>query len=220
MTTVSRALALFVRLLARPARAGREKLTAPSFLGPFSLGSWTLGMLLGAPSAAVAAPRTPAGPTATHLQVSAAVRLGTDDRDVGLGGRFGFTLPVGVYVGAQGEHFFGRSSAAGSPLASVSTSRSFSHLDAEVGFDFVPHARLVLRPLVGFGAEQRSAELCTRLGDATSCGESNSSWRFALATGAWAAVFLAGGWHAGLDARVVVVDDHFYALGAFLGYAF
>lgn len=220
MTTVSRALALLVRLASPPSRGAPSTPRRPSFLAPFLVGAASLGALLGTSSAAVAAPRAPGGPTATHLQVSAAVRLGSDDRDVGLGGRLGFTWPIGVYVGLQGEHFFGRSSAAGGPLGAVSTSLSFTHLDAEVGFDFVPHARLVLRPLVGFGAEQRSAEVCTRLGNATSCGESESSWRFALATGAWAAVFLTGGWHVGLDARVVVVDDHFYALGAFLGYAF
>jgi len=171
-------------------------------------------------SAAAAAPRPTTTPTAGHLQLSATVGLGTDDRDVGLGGRFGFTLPMGLYLGAQGEHFFGTSSTVGGPLGSVSTSVSFNHFAGEVGFDFVPHPRLVLRPLVGFGAAQGTSQLCTRLGNTTSCGESESSWRFALTTGAWAAVFLTGGWHVGLDGRLVVVDDNFYALGAFLGYAF
>jgi hypothetical protein len=209
MTTTPRALAFVVHipsplsLLSRPRTA---------LLLAF--------LFVALPRPSAAAPRPTTGPTAGHLQLSATVSLGTDDRDVGLGGRFGFTLPMGLYLGAQGEHFFGTSSTVGGPLGSVSTSVSFNHLAGEVGFDFVPHARLVLRPLVGFGAAQGTSQLCTRLGNATSCGESESSWRFAITTGAWAAVFLTGGWHVGLDGRLVVVDDNFYALGAFLGYAF
>jgi hypothetical protein len=72
-------------------------------------------------------------------QASAGLRFGSDSLNLGIGGRGGFTLVQGVYVGGLFDYFFGEGGA------------HLFDLGAEAGFDFAITPEMMVRPFAGLG---------------------------------------------------------------------
>jgi hypothetical protein len=72
-------------------------------------------------------------------QGSAGLRFGSDNLNLGLGGRGGFTLVQGVYIGGVVDYFFGEANA------------HLFDIGAEGGFDFAIGPDMMVRPFAGLG---------------------------------------------------------------------
>lgn len=120
----------------------------------------------------------------------------TGDEDVnafgpGLGVRLGYTLDMGLYLGADFDYFFGESRDAGGGipgLAAGGGSGTFNQYNvlAEIGYDFWIYDHGILRPKLGLGVGIAHISACVNVnvlgaGASTCNGDSRSG--FALAPG-------------------------------------
>jgi hypothetical protein len=116
--------------------------------------------------------------TLDKVSASAGAEFGSNDLNLGLGARLGYTLRQGVYLGAAGDYWFGKSEENNLPgLGSVKASAHGWDVLGDVGYDFAPTPTLVLRPFGGFGIFAASAEVCTTSPTAptTTCIKSSGS---------------------------------------------
>ena len=120
---------------------------------------------LGVVALLVAAPSWADGPaTAGALQIGLGFRYGAELNDgdfnpwgTGLGLEVGYTLPVlPIYVGGNLEYFFGGT--LDTPLGKVDG--NLWQVTAEGGYDFGVGDHLVIRPKLGLGFANLSAETC------------------------------------------------------------
>jgi hypothetical protein len=72
-------------------------------------------------------------------QASAGLRFGSDNLNLGVGGRGGFTLVQGVYIGGVLDYFFAESNA------------HLFDIGVEGGFDFAIGPDMMVRPFAGLG---------------------------------------------------------------------
>jgi hypothetical protein len=99
--------------------------------------------------------------TAERTTASAGPRWGTDDLNIGIGGRIGYTLRQNVYIGGIFDYWFGESIEQVTPGGTVTGSASAWDIMAEAGYDFGLTPTFVLRPFGGLGLIHADAEICT-----------------------------------------------------------
>jgi len=105
-----------------------------------------------------------------EAQYGAAFNDGGDPYKLGFGAEAGFTLPMGLYVGAAFDYFLGDSES----LLGIEATVSAWTLMAEVGYDVALGGAAVLRPELGVGVHTPTAELCTG-GDCDSMSETHAA---------------------------------------------
>jgi hypothetical protein len=123
--------------------------------------------------------------TAGSIQLGLGFRYGAEMNEgdfnpwgAGIGFNAGITLPNAVYVGGVAEYFFGEE------VDGVSS--NIWQLMGEGGYDLGLGPTFVLRPKLGLGFANTSAEICV---EGFGC-EDDSSTDFALAPGATFMIFL------------------------------
>ena len=150
-----------------------------------------LSAALGLVGLSWATPSFADGPaTEGALQIGLGFRYGAELNDgdfnpwgTGIGLEVGYTLPVlPIYVGGNAEYFFGNKiDFGGTPtVASTSVESHIWQLTAEGGYDFGVGDHLVIRPKLGLGFANPSAEVC---GGGLSC-QKNSDTKGLVAPGA------------------------------------
>jgi hypothetical protein len=159
-------------------------------------------------------------PTQSNTQISAGIRYGSDNLGLGFGGRAGYTLPFGLYLGGVFDYFLGTHQSQSVPGGGVSVSADASMWDAggEVGYDLGLLPVLVLRPYLGFGNAHASVSQCISAGQGANCTNQSADKAFIQFGGLLE--YVAGGFFAGGDLRIMVVDDSAFILGGHAGLLF
>lgn len=134
-------------------------------------------------TAAATASAEPAG-TAAKPQVGGVVKYGifTGDGDlnpygIGIGVNGGYTLDMGLFVGAQFDYFFGGSES--QELLGIETEVNVNVYDlmGVVGYDLGLSPGFVLRPQAGLGLTFASGEVC--IADECESGDTESNFTIA-----------------------------------------
>ncbi len=149
-------------------------------------------------------------PLAGRGQVAGGVRFGSDDLDLGLGVRAGYTLPNKLYLGGTFDYFFGDEE----ENAFARASASLWMLASEVGYEFPVAPNLVLRPFGGLAFVKVNGEFCIT-GSCTSVSDDD----LGLVLGGLLS-YVSGSFFAGGDLRLLVVDDSALVFGGHAGIAF
>jgi hypothetical protein len=156
-------------------------------------------------------------PTATagRVQVQVGLSYGSDNLEVGLTARAGYTLPMGVHVGALIDYFFETTDL----MAPGGTSKlSAWNLGVEAGYDFGLGPAIVLRPFVGSGNIHGSTTFCSILGGSDACQESSSNDFFLELGGA--ANYVGQRFFGGADVRMIASDEAMWIVGGHVGLVF
>jgi hypothetical protein len=121
--------------------------------------------------------------------------------NLGLNVRGGYTLDMGLYVGAGIDYFFGQEKDQDLPfVGTVTASINIWQLGAEVGYDLGLSPSMVLRPKLGLG-------YATATGKVSGGGASSSSDETGLAiTPGVQALFDMGGWFLDAEGRYNILS--------------
>jgi hypothetical protein len=157
--------------------------------------------------------------TLERATVGGGVRLGSDDVNLGLGARGGYTIRESVYIGGLFDYWFGEEEEYGIGPARGSASVSAWDLMAVGGYDFGISPVVVIRPFGGIGLMSYHVEVCGRF---TGLGEECTDDTETEAAGTFGAEALVdlGGWNVGGEFRVLFSDDTHAIIGANIGAEF
>jgi hypothetical protein len=175
--------------------------------------AWAVLALDPAPAAAMGNPFTQ-----NRAQVLGGVRFGSDDLNLGLGLKAGYTLPMDLYVGGMFDYFFGEHEE--STINGFHTEYSFSFwlLSPEVGYDFGIIPSLMVRPFGGIGLAAVNGESCTQGPGVNVCNDFSDSDVGLLLGGlihySVGSVFFGG------ELRFLLYDDEALMIGVHAGGAF
>lgn len=93
--------------------------------------------------------------------LAGAIGWGSENLNLGVGGRLGYTFTPGVHLGGMFDYWFGENQTAGLPGAGeVSASASAWTLLGVAGYDFGVSPRIVIRPFGGAGVMRATGEVC------------------------------------------------------------
>jgi hypothetical protein len=102
--------------------------------------------------------------TADRVSMSLGPGFGSSDLNLGFGARAGYTVGPGVYFGALGDYWFGKSFGGEAtptpPGGGITGSARAWDVFGNVGYDLAPSETLVLRPFVGYGILGSLGEMC------------------------------------------------------------
>jgi hypothetical protein len=115
--------------------------------------------------------------TLEKLTLTGGPSYGSNDLNLGVALRFGYTLRQGIYLGGAADYWFGTSQDQNFGGATIKSSAHGWDVLGDVGYDFAPTTTVVLRPFAGFGIFGASVEACTSgLGaPVTTCVKSSDS---------------------------------------------
>ena len=170
--------------------------------------------VLAAPAAASAARPF----TLERATVGAGLRFGSDDLNLGLGARGGYTIRESVYIGGLFDYWFGEEEERGIPGSRFSVDASYWDLLAVGGYDFGISPAVVVRPFGGLGIVSVNVEGCFEVLGNEQC-EDDSETEVAGTFGGEVIADL-GGWNLGGEFRVLIADDAAVVIGANVGAAF
>jgi len=155
------------------------------------------------------------------VSVSIGPEYASNDLNLGLGVRAGYTIRQSVYFGIVADYWLGTSQDATVPGgATIKASAHAWDVMGDVGYDLAPSPTLVLRPYVGFGIYGAFGEACTSVPGAatTMCVDSHAS-KGAGAIGGQVLVDL-GGINLGGELRIIIAGDTAAMLGGRVGTTF
>ncbi len=159
--------------------------------------------------------------TMDQASLLATIEWGTNDLDLGLGARLGYTLNPGIYLGGVFDYWFGETQTETIPFGGGNVSASAHGWDALAiaGYDFGPTPKVLIRPFAGGGVIRESAEACTPSGEGTeTCVSASHSAGIGTFGGLIAAridpVMLGG------EARLLFGDSTSFVIGADVGVSF
>lgn len=170
-----------------------------------------LGLLAFASHASALEPADTAGAASGSL----GLRFGSDDLNLGFGGRAGYTLDFGLYVGGMGEYFLGTSDDAGG----VETSFSAWMLGGEVGYDLGVAQGLVIRPALTIALAGVTAEVCVNAAGLGGGCTDGSDEEMDIGIGAQG-LYNLGGLQLGAELRYMVKELEAIIFGANVGMIF
>jgi hypothetical protein len=159
--------------------------------------------------------------TLERVSASIGPEFGSDDLNLGLGIRAGYTIRQSVYFGVLGDYWLGTSQEATVPGAgTIKASAHAWDVFGDIGYDLAPSPTIVLRPFVGFGIYGAFGEACTSApGAATTICVSSHGSKGAGLFGGQVLVDL-GGINLGGELRLLIVGDVAAVIAARVGTTF
>jgi hypothetical protein len=118
--------------------------------------------------------------TANRVSASLGLGFGSNDLNFGFGARAGYTIRPGIYVGALGDYWLGKSLDELNPGFQTTGSARAWDVFGNVGYDLAPSETLVLRPFAGYGALVTFGDVCTSGLGGESCQSNHDSKRAGL----------------------------------------
>jgi hypothetical protein len=151
--------------------------------------------------------------TTERATFAGGVRYGSENLNLGLGFRGGYTLSMNLYLGGLFEYWFGESE----DFPGGSASASGFDLMFEGGYDFGLTPEFTLRPLGGIGLFKASGEACVT--DPFGGGETCTSASNSKAAGSIGgqALYDVGGFNVGGELRLLFADETAALIGANIG---
>ena len=156
--------------------------------------------------------------TPSKVQFGAGARYATAGLGLGFGGRAGFAVPKGLYLGVSFDYFLGSSRES---LAAIYNKRSgFWNLDGEFGYDMALTGALSIRPNFRLGLARNQHYICGPVDTTVTCFPRDTSNAVDLQLGGVLSYDVGNFWFSG-DARVHYADDLWTAIiGCDVGVAF
>lgn len=154
----------------------------------------------------------------SHGQMNAGARYGSDDLNLGLGARGGYTLPNGVYIGGMFDYFIGVSETLMSTGTSISQEAHMWDIGAEGGFDFALTDAVMVRPFLGLGIAEASAQVCMDAVGGPMCVSGSASDSFIEVGGL--INYLSGQLMFGGDVRLLAARGSSLVIGGHIGWLF
>jgi hypothetical protein len=151
-------------------------------------------------------------------QMNGGARYGSDNLNLGFGARGGYTLPNGIYLGGIFDYFIGESQSVIMGGTSITADAHMWDIAAEGGFDFALTETVMIRPFIGLGIAEASAEICTDQIGGPSCISASNSDTF-LEVGGLINV-LTGSMMFGGDVRLLAADGSSLVIGGHIGWLF
>jgi hypothetical protein len=177
-----------------------------------------LGLWLSLTTLAGAARALPVAETAGRGQFTGGVRFGSDDLNLGLGARGGYTLPMNVFIGGTFDYFFGEGGEVTGPNFRSEWSYSLWAIAFEGGYDFQIVQNLVIRPFGGLGFARVTAEVCTEAPGQRFCVDASES--DAMLTLGGLLYYIADPLIVGPELRLLVADGSAFLIGGNVGLVF
>jgi hypothetical protein len=157
-------------------------------------------------------------PTPSKVQFGAGARYATAGLGLGFGGRAGYALPNGLYLGVSFDYFLG--STGESPAPIYTKQSGFWNLDGEIGYVLALMGALSLRPNIGIGFAHNQHYICGPVGTTKTCFPRDTSKAVDLQLGGVLSYSIGSFWFSG-DARVRQADDMWVAIiGCDVGVSF
>lgn len=154
----------------------------------------------------------------SHGQMNGGARYGSDNLNLGLGARGGYTLPNGVYLGGMFDYFIGESQTASSGGTSITADAHMWDIGAEGGFDFSLTDAVVIRPFLGLGIAESSAQVCTDQIGGPMCVNGSASDTFLEIGGL--INYMTGSMMFGGDVRLLAASGSSLVIGGHVGWLF
>jgi hypothetical protein len=156
--------------------------------------------------------------TQNRAQVLGGIRFGSDDLNLGLGLKAGYTLPMDLYVGGMFDYFLGEHEESTVNGFHSEYTFSFWLLAPEVGYDFGIVPSLMVRPFGGIGLAAVNGESCTQGPGVNICNDFSDSDVGLLLGGLIS--YSVGPVFFGGELRFLLYDDEAVILGVHVGGAF
>lgn len=156
--------------------------------------------------------------TQNRAQVLGGFRFGSDDLNLGLGIKGGYTLPMDLYVGGSFDYFFGEHNESNVNGFHTEYSFSFWLLTPEVGYDFGIIPALMVRPFGGIGLAAVNGESCSQGPGIDICNDFSDS-DVGLTLGGLISYSIGPVFFGG-ELRFLIYDDEALILGLHAGGAF
>jgi len=151
--------------------------------------------------------------TLDRATVSGGVRWATEDLDLGVGVRGGYTLDMGVYLGAGFDYWFGEKQEQTVPGAGTISAEAHGwDVMGEVGYDIGVAPAIVIRPFGGLGVFHAEGEACAPMVGCIQASDSEAAFEFG-----GLAVFGFDGLNLVPELRVLIADDAAVLFGASIG---
>ncbi len=153
--------------------------------------------------------------TADHATISGGVRWATENLDLGVGVRGGYTLDMGVYLGAGFDYWFGEKEEQAVPPPVGGTISAEAHgwdLMGEVGYDIGVAPTIVIRPFGGLGVFHAEGEICSPFFGCQEISDSEAAFEFG-----GLAVFGFDGLNVVPELRVLIADEAAVLFGGSIG---
>ena len=154
----------------------------------------------------------------SHGQMSGGARYGSDNLNLGLGARGGYTLPNGVYLGGMFDYFIGETQTVSSGGTSLTASAHLWDIGAEGGFDFALTDAVMVRPFIGLGIAEASGQVCMDQIGGPMCIAASNSDSFIEFGGL--INYLTGSLMLGGDLRLLSAESTSLVIGGHVGWLF
>jgi hypothetical protein len=154
----------------------------------------------------------------SHGQMNGGARYGSDNLNLGLGARGGYTLPNGFYIGGMFDYFIGETQTVSSGGTSVSASAHMWDVGAEGGFDFSLTDAVMIRPFIGLGIAEASGQVCMDQVGGPMCINASNSDSFIEVGGL--INYLTGSLMFGGDVRLLAASGSSLVIGGHVGWLF
>jgi hypothetical protein len=153
--------------------------------------------------------------TAGKIQLLGGLRFASDDLNLGLGFRGGYTLPMGVYIGGTFDYFFGEHDDWVYNDQRWEYGFTVWDLTAEGGYDFALMSNLMIRPFAGLSIVHVEIDQCGDTRGFYGCWEGDDT-DVGLTLGGLLHVAV-GPLLVGPEVRLLIFDDAVFMLGGNVG---
>jgi hypothetical protein len=154
----------------------------------------------------------------SHGQMNGGARYGSDNLNLGLGARGGYTLPNGVYLGGMFDYFIGEHQTLSMGGTNVTADAHMWDIGAEGGFDFSLTDTVMVRPFLGLGIAEASAEVCMDAVGGPTCISGSNSDTFIEVGGL--INYVSGQLMFGGDVRLLAAEGSSLVIGGHVGWLF
>src|SRR5262245_25102689 len=154
----------------------------------------------------------------SHGQMNGGPRYGSDDLNLGLGARGGYTLPNGVYLGGMFDYWIGEKQTLIQGGTSITAETHAWTVGAEGGFDFALTDAVMIRPFLGLGIAETTAQVCTDQIGGPMCIDGSGSDSFIEFGGLLN--YLTGSMMFGGDVRLIAARGSGLVIGGHVGWLF
>ena len=194
----------------RPAAQGRPRGAIVARVAALSLLAFALLCLGAAPARALGTPLTE-----SKVQLLGGLRFASDDLNVGLGFRGGYTLPMDVYIGGTFDYFFGEHDEWIFNNERWEAGFSVWEITGEGGYDFGLTSNLMLRPFGGLSIVHAEFDYCNDIRGTFGCWDADDT-DIGLTLGGLLHIGV-GPLIVGPEVRLLIFDDAVFILGGNIG---
>jgi len=157
--------------------------------------------------------------TLDRATIGGGLRFGSEDLNLGLGVRGGYTLSQGIYIGGLIDYWFGEDDEDEVGFARVESSYSAWDFFGVIGYDAGITNTITIRPFGGFGFVHTEWEVCGGALGIGGCSDDDETDPGAILGGE--ALFEIGtSLHVGPELRIMIFEDTAVAIGGNIGGTF